>query len=52
MPKQKVFYIDSLRVIYNFQNYHFKSDETKNRYNNLISNNIKELNYKQRNTSD
>ena len=49
--EQKHIYLDSLQVIFNLQNYHFKSGELKTRYNNLIYNNFKELFYKQRNTT-
>ena len=44
--------IESQQVTFYSQNYHFKSDESKNRYNNLIFNNFKDFFYKQRNTTD
>ena len=42
-----------LQIIITLQEYHNKSAESKNRYNNLIYNNFKEIFfYKQRNTTD
>ena len=43
LAEQKRIYIDSLQVIFNLQSYHFKSAESKKRYNNLIYNNFKEI---------
>ena len=41
LTEQKRIYIDSLQVIFNMQSFHFKSAESKNSYDNLISNNLK-----------